>query len=173
MMGNGNKTHFLLNEMMKGRFSIKPNTMYTEAGPVIETPLSAVTTMNEMLLQSWNGVVRIFPAVPDSWKEASFDNLRAKGAFLVSAVRKGGKTQFVKIKSLAGEPLLLKSDLGSNPKIKGSRKFAITNKGNGVIGIGLKKGEEVVLYQNSYKGNFSVQPVAATDGKPNYWGLQQ
>ncbi len=173
MMGNGNKTHFLLNEMMKGRFSIKPNTMYTEAGPVIETPLSAVTTMNEMLLQSWNGVVRIFPAVPDSWKEASFDKLRAKGAFLVSAVRKGGKTQFVKIKSLAGEPLLVKSDLGSTAKIKGGRKFTITNKGNGVIGVGLKKGEEVVIYENSYKGDFSVQPVAVTDGKPNYWGLQQ
>jgi|GEM_PF-4112917 len=32
---------------------LQPNTMYTENGPVIETPLSATESIHEMLLQSW------------------------------------------------------------------------------------------------------------------------
>jgi alpha-L-fucosidase 2 len=83
---------------------IKPNTMYTEAGPVIETPLSALCTVHEMFLQDWGGRLRIFPAVPTAWPDASFATLRADGAFLVSGVRRAGRTAWVKIESLAGEP---------------------------------------------------------------------
>ena len=38
-----------------------------------------------MLMQSHNGTVYIFPAIPSSWSNVSFRNLRAEGAFLVSA----------------------------------------------------------------------------------------
>lgn len=173
MMGNGNKTHQLLNEMMKGRFSIKPNTMYTEAGPVIETPLSAVTTINEMLLQSWNGVVRVFPAIPDTWREASFEKLLAKGAFEVSAVRTDGKTKFIKIKSLAGEQLLLKTDWTAPIKALGSRAVAVKNLENGTVEIDLKKGEEVILYTGTKPQVFSMKPVTISDNNYNYWGLKK
>lgn len=169
MMGNGNKTHQLLNEMMKGRFSIKPNTMYLEAGPVIETPLSAVTTMNEMLLQSWNGIIRVFPAVPDSWKDATFDNLSAKGAFLVSGSRKNGATQFVKVKSLAGSPCLIKTNLKGMVKASGRRQFKISIQANGIVSIDLKAGEEVILYSGQKPPVFALEAVNS-DGK-NYWGL--
>jgi alpha-L-fucosidase 2 len=43
-----------------------------------------------MLLQSHNGIIRIFPAVPDDWKDISFENLRAEGAFLISAQKENG-----------------------------------------------------------------------------------
>jgi alpha-L-fucosidase 2 len=51
-----------------------PNTFYREGGtiPVIETPLSAVASVNEMMLQSYDGEIHVFPAVPDAWKEASY-----------------------------------------------------------------------------------------------------
>jgi len=173
MMGNGNKTHQLLNEMIdKGRFSIKPNTMYLEAGPVIETPLSAVTTINEMLLQSWGGIIRVFPAVPVEWKEASFHELLAKGNFLVSASRKNGATEFIRIKSLAGEPCLVKTGWTSGIKTSGKRKFIVTNKTGGVISIDLKKGEEVILYSGTKPGSFIIKGVT-TDGNDNFWGLHQ
>jgi hypothetical protein len=42
------------------------------------------------LLQSHNGVIRIFPAVPAEWKELSFNNLRTEGAFLISAAKENG-----------------------------------------------------------------------------------
>ncbi len=89
----------------------EPNTLYTEGGgQVVETPLSSVESVNYMLIQSWGGKVRIFPAVPARWKNVAFDRFLAEGAFEVSARREGGTTTFVKIKSKKGEPLVLKLD---------------------------------------------------------------
>jgi alpha-L-fucosidase 2 len=172
MMGEGDSTWKMLNEMMKGRFSIKPNTMYLEAGPVIETPLSAVTTMNEMLLQSWGGVIRVFPAIPISWKESSFDKLLAKDGFEVAAVRKNGKTSFIKIKSLAGQPCIVKTDLQGDIKASGKRKFTVIKKDDGSLIIDLKKGEEVFLYTGQKPASFTLTESAG-DNNFNYWGLHQ
>ncbi|WP_197289125.1 hypothetical protein [Nocardia sp. NRRL S-836] len=68
---------------------------------VIETPLSAVQSMHDMLCQSWGGVVRVFPAVPVSWPEVSLDNFRTQGAFLLSAARRQGVTRWVRLRSEA------------------------------------------------------------------------
>jgi hypothetical protein len=85
-------------------FPVRPNTMYTEAGPVVETPLSASQSLHDMLCSSWGGVIRVFPAVPTSWRDATLHDFLTQGAFLVSAVRTGGVTRFVRVRSLAGEP---------------------------------------------------------------------
>ena len=55
-----------------------------------------------MLIQSYSGTIRLFPAVPASWKNVSFEGLRAEGAFVLSAERKVGKTTFVEIQSDKG-----------------------------------------------------------------------
>lgn len=57
--------------------------------------------MNEMLLTSWDGILRIFPCWPLEMK-ASFRDLRAKGAFLVSASCEGGTLQEAHILSEKG-----------------------------------------------------------------------
>ena len=57
-------------------------------------PMAAV---NEMLLQSWGGVVRVFPAASVTWPDARFDWMRARGGFLVSARRAGGRTVEVRV----------------------------------------------------------------------------
>jgi hypothetical protein len=43
-----------------------PNTFYREGGtiPVIETPLSAVASVNEMMLQSYDGEIHVFRQCP-------------------------------------------------------------------------------------------------------------
>ena len=67
-------------------------------------------------------------------------------AFLVSAERKGGKTQWIRIESLAGEPLVLQTDL---LKFKADRKIKIKPvdgpRGQKRWTIDLKKGETVLL----------------------------
>ena len=78
-----------------------------------------------MLLQSWGGKLRIFPAVPDSWKDIAYKDFRAEGAFLITASRKNGKTEFITIKSLAGEPCIVVTDI-SSPVFKGKRQFEAT-----------------------------------------------
>jgi hypothetical protein len=99
-LGDGNRALETLDQLKP---LVRPNTMYYEGGgQVVETPLSAVESINYLLLQSWGGVLRIFPAAPDRWKNAAFQDLRAEGAFLVSAALDDGVVGPVTIRSEAG-----------------------------------------------------------------------
>ncbi|MCC7265344.1 MAG: glycoside hydrolase N-terminal domain-containing protein [Candidatus Latescibacteria bacterium] len=71
------------------RFTYRPFTL--------EGNFAAAAGLQEMLLQSHRGRIRIFPAIPSSWQEVCFTDLRAEGAFLVSAQRTGGKVVQVEI----------------------------------------------------------------------------
>jgi hypothetical protein len=83
------------------RFTYRPFTL--------EGNFAAAAGLQEMLLQSHRGKIRVFPAVPDSWQEAFFAGLRAEGAFLVSAQRAGGKTRQVEIVAEKGGRCILVS----------------------------------------------------------------
>lgn len=87
-----------------------------------------LAAVNEMLLQSHDGFIRVFPALPDgvrdysravrngdtitnyleqytdydAWKDIRFDKLLAKGAFEVSASMKDGCLEWILVHSLKG-----------------------------------------------------------------------
>ena len=76
--------------------------------------------IQEMLLQSWGGVLRIFPAIPEAWRNTKFHNLRGEGAFLVSAEMQDGELVRAEITAerggfcrvqLPGEPNVHEADL--------------------------------------------------------------
>ena len=75
--------------------------MFRHHGGGIEHLTTVPATINEMLLQGHEGVIRLFPCW-DKKSPASFENLRADGAFLVSAKLENKKISGVKIKSLKG-----------------------------------------------------------------------
>lgn len=58
------------------------------------------TAMNESLLQSYDGILRVFPAFSGD-KNGRF-TLHAEGGFIVSSEMKSGKVQWICIKSLYG-----------------------------------------------------------------------
>lgn len=67
-------------------------------------PLSILgTAINEMMLQSNESKIRVFPAVPSKWEKSTLAfKLLARGGFLVASERKNGKIIQVSIKSLRG-----------------------------------------------------------------------
>lgn len=65
---------------------------FTYRPVTLEGNFLAMEAVHDMLLQSWGGRVRLFPAVSEKWPDASFDQLRAEGGFVVSAERKAGET---------------------------------------------------------------------------------
>ena len=75
----------------------------------LEGNFAAAAGLQEMLLQSYSGTVRVFPAVPAGWKDVSFKTLRAEGAFLISAERTAGLTQSVEILAEKGGTLRLEN----------------------------------------------------------------
>jgi len=62
--------------------------------------------INECLLQSYTGTLRLFPNWPKE-RDAAFHTLRAAGAFLVSAEIRGGTVAWVEVCSEAGGELVL------------------------------------------------------------------
>ena len=53
--------------------------------------------IGDMLVQGWNDRVRVFPAVAPHWRDVAFRDLLTEGAFRVSAIRRGGRTAWVRV----------------------------------------------------------------------------
>ena len=163
-LGKGNDALSYLNGLF-GRF-LSVNTLYRESGPVIETPLSGVQSIHDMLLQSWGGKIRVFPAVPDAWQDVAYYDFRAEGAFSISASRQGGKTAFIEIKSLAGEPCVLETDIARPVFERQGEMIQPIRLGEGVWQIELEKGESCVVYPAGVKPDMVVRPV---ENQTNNW----
>lgn len=91
---------------------VHPNGWIVQGGGGIETLAAVPLTINEMLLQSYEGVIRLFP----NWnrqKDASFANLRAYGAFLITSSLKNGIVQNVDIVSEKGRLCKMENPWGN------------------------------------------------------------
>jgi len=174
MMGRGETALTYLKKFFDTttRYPCRANTHYTEAGPVIETPLSASQSLHDMLCQSWGDVIRIFPAVPPTWPDVTLHDFRTQGAFLISAVRTAGATRFIRIRSLAGEPLRLRHDLTGGPVRAvlddGTRARTKVSE-DGTLTIDLAKGREVLVYAGE-RPDLVIAPVAPGE-RAEPWGL--
>ena len=73
---------------------------YGRVGGWTET-LSCMAPIQETLLQSWDGAIRLFPYWPKD-RDVSFTDWRVTGAFLVSAECKGGAVRNVTVRSEKG-----------------------------------------------------------------------
>jgi hypothetical protein len=144
-----------------------PNGLWYES-PCIESTMAAANIIQDMLIQSWSdpakdepGPIRIFPALPSAWKDVEFRDLRAEGAFLVSAKRTAGRTEWVRIRSLAGELCRVRSGLQGEIRLKGARGFKLQALSPGTCQIDLKQGEEVVLFYGTESPLPPNKPSAA------------
>jgi alpha-L-fucosidase 2 len=100
--------------------------------------------IHEMLIQSYNGHIEIFPAIPGNWKNISFDKLRTEGAFLVSASKENGRMKEVVITSEKGNLLLIKLPF-KNWLVKGIDPGKVHDHGNEITAVLLKKGQKIVF----------------------------
>ncbi|UKS31027.1 hypothetical protein LOZ80_05455 [Paenibacillus sp. HWE-109] len=151
---------------------LKPNTMYKEAGPVLESPLAGAEAIHDMLLQSWGEEIRVFPAVPSEWKEAVFHDLRAEGAFVISATRSEGATAWIRVKSLAGQPCRIKTDMIGDIRLSASSEVQLRPLGGGIYELELPQGEEAVLYNANHTAarSWEIEPVPAESHLCGYFG---
>ncbi|RKN82145.1 glycosyl hydrolase family 95 catalytic domain-containing protein [Paenibacillus ginsengarvi] len=112
---------------------------------VMEASGEVVAAVNEMLLQSYGGVIDVFPAVPTGesepermiglyehdvakqvrtypkWHDCAFRDLLAVGAFEVSAAMIQGRTAWVRLKSLAGSRATVRNPFATSAKVAVSR----------------------------------------------------
>ena len=109
----------------------------------LEGNFAAAAGLQEMLLQSYSGTIRVFPAIPADWKDASFETLRAEGAFLISASREGGLVRSVEVTAEKGGVLRLENPFGTaSLQITGARRNDVT-KQDGDFVVTMSRGQTV------------------------------
>lgn len=116
------------------KFTYRPFTL--------EGNFAFASALQEMLIQSHTGIIHIFPAIPSSWKDARFDQLRTEGAFLISANKENGQVKTVDVKSEKGGILKLKNPFG-NTAFECSFKYEIDDQ-NTII-IKTSQGDKIKL----------------------------
>lgn len=120
----------------KSKFTYRPFTL--------EGNFAFAAGLQEMLIQSYTGFIELFPAIPATWKEAGFTDLRTEGAFLVSAKRTAGKPDAVTIRSEKGGTARLKLPF-KNYTVKTANKATVENAETGFVNIHLQAGGSVTL----------------------------
>jgi alpha-L-fucosidase 2 len=102
------------------------------------------SALQDMLIQSHTGCIRVFPALPGSWRNCSFKGLRTEGAFLVSAEQKEGKTFRVEIFSEKGGSLRIKNPFGPSYR----HKDAVMAADSDILEFKCKPNETILLDPN-------------------------
>jgi hypothetical protein len=170
LFGDGEMAEQRLQDFFEDK--VLPNTFYKEGSPVIETPPAGARSIEDMLIQSWGDRIRVFPSIPEKWQDVSFADLRTEGAFLVSAVRKNGRTAFVFIESLAGAPCRIQPGITGKLKVTGLEATAVKELGNGLVELTIPKGASVVVSDAAYKGPYTIGPVEKKYYADWRWGLK-
>lgn len=140
-------------------YRLTKNTLYCKEENSIVSPIAGTQCILDMLIQSWGGKIRIFPALPDKWKNVKFYHLRTEGAFLVSAERFNGETKFIEITNDLGELCTVEIDF-DNPHFETARKIKITRIADHIYNIPIRKGESVRIYPKNTNPSFTVGPIA-------------
>lgn len=105
--------------------------------------------VHELLLQSKGGYIEVFPAVPRSWNNVSFTNLRTEGAFLVSAKKENGVPTEVTITAEHGGTLTIRLPF----RTWLTRNYPAENVqlvAPGMITLPLQKGQTITI-ENGYE----------------------
>jgi alpha-L-fucosidase 2 len=108
----------------------------------MEANCAVAAGINDMLVQGWGDILRVFPAVPAHWRDVAFRDLLAEGAFRVSAIRNEGRTVWVRIGAGVARPLRLRDPFGGAPvSVSGG---VLDREGDHFVGK-LAAGQEVTL----------------------------
>ncbi|MCF6357494.1 MAG: glycoside hydrolase family 95 protein [Draconibacterium sp.] len=99
LMPNGTAADMVM--QVHGRYNDRSNYGFMKRMGIWFENFALPAVVNECLMQSYDGTIRLFPNWPLK-KDAEFYNLRAVGAFLVSATLKDGRVQEIRIYSEAG-----------------------------------------------------------------------
>ena len=121
-----------------------PNLWIMAGGGGIETCSGIPGLINEMMLQSHGGVMRIFPVFP-SGQSGSFHRLRTFGAFLVSGAIDKGVVRPIVIESEKGRPCVLQNPWPGKKVVLSSNQGQTREVSGDVLRLPTVEGERLTL----------------------------
>ena len=120
----------------------------TRAPFTMEANNAVSAGIGDMLVQGWRDRVRVFPAVPEHWREAAFFDLVAEGGWKVSAVRRLGRVVWVRVVATVARRLVLADPFdGARPVLP--KNIAIFQAG--AYHADLEAGAALILCRRGYR----------------------
>lgn len=113
---DGNRAHKLLMEALALTYPGNPantggvyqNLFDTHPPFQIDGNFGATAGIAEMLLQSQGGYIELLPALPDAWKEGSFNGLKARGNFEINVKWNNAGLTSAEVISNSGKECMIK-----------------------------------------------------------------
>ncbi|MEQ7799973.1 glycoside hydrolase family 95 protein [Pedobacter sp. ASV1-7] len=113
---DGNRAHKLLMEALVLTYPGNPantggvyqNLFDTHPPFQIDGNFGATAGIAEMLLQSQGGYIELLPALPDAWKEGSFNGLKARGNFEINVKWNNAGLTSAEVISNSGKECMIK-----------------------------------------------------------------
>ena len=125
--------------------------------------------ISDMLVQGWDDIVRVFPAVPAHWRDIAFRDLLTEGAFTVTAIRREGRTVWVKVRASVDRKLCLRDPFaGAEVSVSGA---ALDREGDFFAGQ-MAAGQEAVLCLPGETGDLDAAATAVRAGDTTRLGLR-
>lgn len=157
-----------IHDLLGGRHRIRSHDFF-HCG--MEPISNYATTMNEMLLQSNEGKIRVFPAIPSAWRSKPLAfKLLARGAFVVSAEKdESNSTGSIMVRSLKGNICHVQTPWPEQKiiisEITGNKRTPVPYElKNGVITFNTQTDSYYLISQG---GNVPSEKSNTYSGKPN------
>lgn len=142
LLPNGTATDMVM--QTGGRYGDQSDFSYMSKMGIWFENFALPAVINECLVQGYNDTIRLFPNWPKD-KDASFNNLRTAGAFLVSATQRSGLVTEIRVTSEKGSDLhmILPWKSGYVLTSKGKRKIPDSE-----LHMKTNPGEQIIFYAN-------------------------
>ncbi len=130
--------------------------------------------VTEMLLQSYNDVIRLLPALPAEWQSGKIQGLRAENNFTVSEKWKDGKLVKVTVISGSGKPCkLIYPGIMEASVTSDSGDVTVTPDGDDAISFETKEGGKYTVLLDEGAGIDSIVEDEVDENAPvEYYNLQ-
>jgi hypothetical protein len=134
--------------------------------------MAAVAAVNEMLLQSWGGRIRVFPSCPSHWRTVRFDKLLAEGGIEVSAVRLEGRTLGVRLASKTVTRVKLRNPFGDAGGFIGDQLIAPNTQDDLILDLNAVEDLWITATQGTSLTALAEVSVQRPESERNPYGLK-
>lgn len=161
-LGDGNRAYKLFKSLLTPAYAPEtpnqrgggtfPNLFCSHPPFQMDGNWGGTSGIGEMLLQSQDGFIDFLPALPESWKEGSFQGFKVRGGAIVSLYWKDGQAASATIKATEANNFKIKipKEISSVNVISGKRVQTYKNPIT-FFDLKLSKNEQVELVFETFK----------------------
>lgn len=148
-------------------------TIHGNMGLTLESDGMFNEALQNFAVRSFNGCIYVMDVLPESWRDMSFYHFRTEGAFLISAQRRDGVTEFISVYSEAGKPATICSCFKTDVNVY-CNGYLIPYKimGNRIEFETIKGKEYILMKKGAKAADFNITPVEPQKHEVNFYGVK-